>query len=132
MSSCNEAGMAKYIAREQVDVEGEAVWTDHWACHLDYEAAGQQITFQNWHSLGLGKVAKGLPVRVTGGNSAPDSQKGSPRLNTVWYTNFNTNDDATKADDFTKPNFGICIPVDAEEIQEFFGHVPESHHVFSP
>merc|ERR1719498_1521817 len=42
MQTCKEAGMAKFVGREQVNVEGEDVWTDHWACHLDYEAAGQQ------------------------------------------------------------------------------------------
>jgi hypothetical protein len=127
MQTCKDAGMATYIGREQV--EGE--WADHWACHLDYEAAGQQITFQNWHSLGLGKVPKGLPVRVTGGNSAPDSQKGSPRLNTVWYKDFVTGANATKPEDFTKPG-GFCIPVGAAKVKAFFGHEVKQAHAWSP
>jgi hypothetical protein len=129
MQSCKEAGMAKYIGREQVDVHGEAVWADHWACHVDYEAAGQQITFQNWHSLGLGTVPKGLPIRVTGGNSAPNGQKGSPRLSTVWYKDFDTSANATKPEDFVKPS-GFCIPVGADEVKAHFGHDVQPSHTF--
>merc|ERR1712137_1511553 len=77
---------------------GDDEWVDHWSCHLDYTSAQQQITFQNFHSLGLGKVPKGLPVRVTGGNSAPNGQKGSPRLSTVWYKDFITGPNATSPD----------------------------------
>jgi hypothetical protein len=131
MQTCKDAGMATYVGREQVNVEGEDVWTDHWLCHLDYEAAGQQISFQNWHSLGLGTVPKGLPVRVTGGNSAPDSQKGSPRLSNVWYKDFVTGPNATKADDFKKPG-GFCIPVGTEEVKSFFGHEVRSAHAWNP
>jgi len=131
MQKCKDAGFAKYVGREQVNVDGEDVWTDHWSCHLDYEAAKQQITFQNWHSLGLGKVPKGMPVRVTGGNSAPDSKKGSPRLNSVWYKDFDTSDSATKPDDFTKPSW-ICIPVGKEEATAFFGHEVNLAHTFNP
>jgi len=98
---------------------------------LDYEAAKQEITFQNWHSLGLGKVPKGLPVRVTGGNSAPNGQKGSPRLNSVWYKDFVTGPSATKPDDFKKPAW-LCIPVGAEEVKAFFGHEVTPAHTFSP
>jgi hypothetical protein len=129
MKSCKDAGMAKYIGREQVDVNGEAVWTDHWVCHVDYKAAGQQITFQNWHSLGLGTVPKGLPVRVTGGNSAPNGQKGSPRLSSVWYKDFDTSDNATKPEDFVKPS-GLCIPVGADEVKAHFGHEVTPAHTY--
>jgi len=69
----------------------------------------------------LGKTPKGLPVRVTGGNSAPNAQKGSPRLSSVWYTNFITGADAVKPDDFAKPNWGWCIPVGSEEAKAFLG-----------
>jgi len=131
MAKCKDAGMATYVGREQVNYEGEDVWTDHWSCHLDYKAAKQQITFQNWHSLGLGKVPKGLPVRVTGGNSAPDSKKGSPRLNSVWYKDFDTSDNATSADDFKKPSW-FCIPVGAAETKAFFGHDVTPAHAANP
>lgn len=132
MQQCSQGGWAKYVGREQVLVDGVEEWVDHFSCRLDYEAANQSITFQNWHSLGLGSVPKGLPLRVTGGNSAPNSKKGSPRLNTVWYSSFVTGDSATSSADFKKPNFGACIPVGQEELQEFFGHSPSHHHAFSP
>jgi len=131
MKRCKDAGMAKYVGREQVNVEGEDVWADHWSCHLDYEAAKQQITFQNWHSLGLGKVPKGLPVRVTGGNSAPSPTKGSPRLNSVWYKDFVTGDNATNPGLFVKPSW-FCIPVGAAETTAFFGHEVRPAHAFNP
>jgi len=132
MKSCKEGGWGKYVGREQVKVGDKDEWADHWSCRLDYDAANQSITFQNWHSLGLGAVPKGLPIRVTGGNSAPDSKKGSPRLNTVWYSDFVTGDQATKPDDFKKPNLGACIPVGKQEVKEFFGHEVSHDHVFSP
>mmetsp|Transcript_27780 Transcript_27780/g.50743 ORF Transcript_27780/g.50743 Transcript_27780/m.50743 type:complete len:518 (-) Transcript_27780:83-1636(-) len=132
MQKCKEAGFAHYVGREQVQVDSENVWADHWSCRLDYKAVNQSITFQNWHSLGLGSVPKGLPVRVTGGNSAPNPTRGSPRLNTVWYKDFVTGPSATKPEDFEKPNFGLCIPVDGDAVQEFFGHAVELAHVFSP
>ncbi|CAE8598338.1 unnamed protein product [Polarella glacialis] len=132
MKQCSDGGWGKYVGREQVLVGGKEEWVDHWSCRLDYEAANQSITFQNWHSLGLGSVPKGLPIRVTGGNSAPNPTKGSPRMNSVWYSDFVTGDDATKADDFNKPNFGLCVPVGKEEVEEFFGHSPTTDHVFSP
>ena len=46
------------------------------SCHVDYEKANQSITFQNWHSL----APKGLPLRVTGGNSAPNAQKARAKV----------------------------------------------------
>jgi len=131
MKNCKDAGMAKYIGREQVNVGGTDEWVDHWSCHVDYAAAGQQITFQNFHSLGLGKIPKGLPLRVTGGNSAPNGQKGSPRLSTVWYKDFVTGDNATQPSDFTKPS-GFCIPVGADDAKAHFGHDMTSAHTFSP
>merc|ERR1712190_165570 len=107
MKRCHEAGFAKYVGRELVTVDEQEEWGDHYSCRILYDKVNQSITFQNWHSLGLGSIAKGLPLRVTGGNSAPNAQKGSPRLNTVWYTNFVTGANATKADDFKAPG-GIC------------------------
>jgi len=104
---------------------------DHWSCRLDYAEANQSITFQNWHSLGQGSVPKGLPLRVTGGNSQPDSQKGSPRLNSVWYSNFDTSDSSCSDSDFQKPG-GVCIPVGLDEVQEFMGHEVHGADVFSP
>jgi hypothetical protein len=97
---------------------------------VEYDAANQTITFQNWHSLGLGKVPKGLPVRVTGGNSAPNGQKGSPRLSTVWYKDFDTSANATNPDDFKKPS-GFCIPVGADEVKAYFGHEVRPAHAFT-
>eukprot|EP00929_Paragymnodinium_shiwhaense_P116612 TRINITY_DN8629_c0_g1_i2.p1 TRINITY_DN8629_c0_g1~~TRINITY_DN8629_c0_g1_i2.p1 ORF type:complete len:523 (+),score=132.81 TRINITY_DN8629_c0_g1_i2:81-1649(+) len=133
MASCKAAGFAHVVSREQVRVGSEDHWVDHWSCRLDYEAANQSITFQNWHSLGLGSIPKGLPVRVTGGNSAPNPTRGSPRLNTVWYTNFITGSDATTDKDFDLPNWGgkLCIPVSASETHAFFGETVQHGHVFS-
>jgi len=128
---CSEAGYAKYVGREQVNYEGKDVWVDHWSCHLDYAAVNQTIVFQNWHSLGLDGVPKGLPLRVTGGNSAPSPTKGSPRLSTVWYTDFKTGDGVTKPEDFVKPSW-FCIPVGLEETESFFGHPVTQEHVQSP
>jgi len=133
MKRCDDAGYAHFLAREQVNVNGKDEWADHWSCRLEYEAVNQTITFQNWHSLGKGDVPKGLPVRVTGGNSAPNPTQGSPRLNTVWYENFVVGDDASKDKDFRAPNFGIfCIPVGTTETKQFFGHTVTSEHVFTP
>jgi len=114
---CDTAGMATYEGRERVDGE----WVDHYSCLIDYAKVNQTIVFQNWHSLGLGKTPKGLPVRVTGGNSAPNAQKGSPRLSSVWYSNFTTGANAVKPEDFAKPNWGWCIPVGSEEAETFLG-----------
>lgn len=132
MRSCEEAGHAHYVGREQVDVGSRSVWADHWSCRVEYQAANQTIVFQNWHSLGLDGVPKGLPLRVTGGNSAPNPTKGSPRLNSAWYKDFKTGPDATKPEDFQKPNWGICIPVGAEEVKSFFGHHVTWDHVWRP
>lgn len=134
MQSCDDAGYAHFVGREQVRVEPQEVWADHWSCRLEYAAANQTITFQNWHSLGVEHIPKGLPIRVTGGNSAPDPQQGSPRLNTVWYKNFYTGEGATKAEDFHAPNFGgrFCIPVGKSEAEAFFGHELTRGHTFWP
>lgn len=130
--NCDKGGWLKYMGREQVD----GVWTDHYSCHIEYTSANQSITFQNWHSLGLDGVAKGLPVRITGGNSDPNPTQGSPRLNTVWYSNFKTGPDSVNPDDFkklTNPLGLPCLPVmmDAKEQNEFFGFVPTHQHVMS-
>lgn len=128
MSRCNDAGLAKYVGREEVD----GVWTDHYVCHLDYthlDGLHEGITFQNWHTLGEDGNPAGLPIRVTGGNSQPDPQQ-SPRLNTVWYSNFCTGSDCVTANDFKKPS-PLCFPVGQADAEEFFGHVPEPKHVFS-
>jgi len=129
MKRMDDAGMAHYIGREQVNVNGADVWTDHYSCRMEYEAVNQSITFQNWHSLGLDGIPKGLPLRVTGGNSQPDPQQ-SPRINSVWYYDFVTGSDSTSAADFKKP-FGICVPVGAEEQKAFFGHTVTKDHVWS-
>lgn len=101
---------------------------DHWSCHVEYTEVNQSITFQNWHSLGLGSVPKGLPVRVTGGNSAPNPTKGSPRLNTVWYTNFSTGPSSVNPSLFEKPAW-ICIPVGLDAVEAYFGHKVTPAHV---
>merc|ERR1712176_5985 len=126
-----KAKLEESLGSEQVNVNGEDEWVDHWSCHLNYTSAKQQITFQNFHSLGLGKVPKGLPVRVTGGNSAPNGQKGSPRLSSVWYKDFVTGSTATSPDDFKKPGM-FCIPVGAEKTRAFFGHEVTPAHTWSP
>jgi hypothetical protein len=59
-------------------------------------------------------------MRVTGGNSAPNGQKGSPRLNTVWYSNFSTGASALDDVDFGKPK-QLCIPVGMDSLKEFLG-----------
>lgn len=129
---CDEAGMATYVGREQVNVNGKDEWTDHWACHIQYDKVNQTINFQNWNSLGLGSVPKGLPVRVTGGNSQPNPTMGSPRLNSVWYRNFVSGPNATKPEDFIVPNFGLCVPVAKHELTSFFGHSVQNEHASSP
>ena len=87
MKACDDAGLAQFMGREEEVVGGESVWVDHWSCRMDYEAANESITFQNWHTTGGegSTLPTGLPVRVTGGNSNPDAEEGQPRLNTVWY-----------------------------------------------
>jgi len=121
MANCGKLGIGKYVGREQVHVDGHAVWVDHFTCHVDDIDADQAITFQNWHSLGLdASLPKGLPLRVTGGNSAPDSQKGSPRLSTVWYSNFDIGPHSSTPDDFRKPSL-VCIPVATEVASAYAG-----------
>ena len=83
-------------------------------CHLPQ--VNQSITFQNWHSLGLDSLPKGLPLRVTGGNSAPNPTKGSPRLSTVWYSDFQTGNASVPASIFKKPSW-LCIPVGREAVE---------------
>eukprot|EP00933_Yihiella_yeosuensis_P007566 TRINITY_DN112655_c0_g1_i1.p1 TRINITY_DN112655_c0_g1~~TRINITY_DN112655_c0_g1_i1.p1 ORF type:complete len:506 (+),score=108.26 TRINITY_DN112655_c0_g1_i1:67-1584(+) len=131
MQKCTEGGWGKHVGREQVLVDGKEEWADHWTCRMNYKEVNQSITFQNWHSLGLGKVPKGLPLRVTGGNSAPNPTKGSPRLNSVWYSNFVTGDQATSEDDFKVPNHGLCVPVGETETESFFGHSVTKDHAVS-
>jgi len=128
MQWCNTSGFAQYMGREQV--QGE--WADHWSCHIEYPQANQSITFQNWHSLGLAKLPKGLPLRVTGGNSAPNPTKGSPRLNTVWYSDFITGNASVSPEDFKKPSW-LCIPVMLQpaQVKEFFGYLPTVSHAIS-
>jgi len=128
---CNASGMNSYMGREQVTVDGEKVWVDHYSCHVEYTEVNQSITFQNWHSLGLGSLPKGLPLRVTGGNSHPNGQKGSPRLSTVWYSGFTTGNQSVNPKDFVKPSF-LCIPVATETTEAFFGHRVTRDHVFDP
>jgi len=131
MNACNASGMAHYVAREQIEVEGKPVWADHFSCHVEYTEVNQSITFQNWHSLGLDGLPKGLPLRVTGGNSNPNPTKGSPRLSTVWYSNFTTGDGSVKPSDFEKPSW-LCIPVATDAVEAFFGHKVTTQHVFDP
>jgi len=131
MDFCNTSGFAKYVGREQIDVNGQAEWADHFSCHIEYTEVNQTITFQNWHSLGLGSVPKGLPLRVTGGNSAPNPTQGSPRLSTVWYSNFTVGNSSSTPSDFEKPSW-FCIPVGADVSEAFFGHKVTKQHVFDP
>jgi len=131
MRNCNASNMAQYMGREQVGVNGEDVWVDHFSCRVEYTEVNQSITFQNWHSLGLGSVPKGLPLRVTGGNSAPNPTQGSPRLSTVWYSNFAVGNSSVSPSDFEKPSW-LCIPVVADAAEAYFGHKVTQSHVFDP
>lgn len=137
MKRCGDAGFAKYIGREAIKVDKESVWVDHYSCRLDYDNSltNQSITFQNWHSIGVNSLLpKGLPLRVTGGNSVPDPNQ-SPRLNNVWYSNFVTGPNATKPEDFKPPTnpLGLpCVPLAAEETEAFFGHSVNRQHLLSP
>jgi len=133
MKRCSDAGFAKHVAREQINIDGEDTWVDHFSCRLDYinSMTNQSITFQNWHSLGLNKVPKGLPLRVTGGNSVPDPNQ-APRMNSVWYSNFVTGSSATKDDDFkplTNPLGLPCTPLMDSEVERFFGHQVTPDHI---
>jgi len=137
MKRCNDSGFAKFVGREQVNVNGKDEWVDHWSCRLDYinGLTNQTITFQNWHSLGgnSSKLPKGLPVRVTGGNSVV-IQGQAPRMNSVWYTNFVTGENATKDSDFKPPTnlFGLpCTPLSGPKVKSFFGYEPSTDHVVS-
>lgn len=103
MENCDKMGLATYQGREQVHGD----WADHYTCAIRDEERNLTIAFQNWNSLGLGAVPAGVPVRVTGGNSAPDSKKGSPRLSTVWYSNV-TLGPVWGDDFFDKPSW-FCI-----------------------
>jgi len=131
VKACGDAGFSQYMGREQIPVGDEQVWVDHYSCHVEYTEVNQSITFQNWHSLGLGSLPKGLPLRVTGGNSAPNPTKGSPRLSTVRYTNFATGPSSVSPSDFEKPSW-LCIPVASEAVEAFFGHKVTKNHVFDP
>eukprot|EP00930_Biecheleria_cincta_P084962 TRINITY_DN74384_c0_g1_i1.p1 TRINITY_DN74384_c0_g1~~TRINITY_DN74384_c0_g1_i1.p1 ORF type:complete len:524 (+),score=89.47 TRINITY_DN74384_c0_g1_i1:223-1572(+) len=133
---CNQAGFATFVARELVTVDGKEEWADHYSCRILYEAVNQSIVFQNWHSLGLGAVPKGLPLRVTGGNSKPDPQQ-SPRINSVWHSNFTVGSSSSTPDDFQWKTrcigpvcFG-CKTSSAQEAEEFFGHKVRSEHLSS-
>lgn len=131
IKNCNASSMSTYMGREQIVVGDENVWVDHFSCHVEYTEVNQSITFQNWHSLGLNSLPKGLPLRVTGGNSAPNPTKGSPRLSTVWYSNFATGNSSVSPSDFEKPSW-LCIPVGAEVTEAYLGHKVTRDHVFDP
>jgi hypothetical protein len=87
---------------------------------VNYTEVKQQIVFQNWHSLGLNSTPKGLPMRVTAGNSVPDGGSKTPRLNTVWYSNFSVGTGALQGVDFEKPS-KFCIPVGMDALKEALG-----------
>lgn len=134
MKRCGDA--AKFVARELVTIDGKEEWADHFSCRILYTKVNQSIVFQNWHSLGLGAVPKGLPLRVTGGNSKPDPNQ-SPRMNSVWYSNFAVGPDSSVPANFQwKPNcvgflcFG-CKDTSTEEAEEFFGHPVRKEHLSS-
>lgn len=137
MKRCHEAGFAKYVGRELVTVDEKEEWADHYSCRIPYDKVNQSITFQNWHSLGLGSVAKGLPLRVTGGNSQPDPQQ-SPRLNSVWHSNFTIGAGSSTPADFQwNPmcNGSVCFgcPMTAAaDVEDFFGHLVGKAHMSSP
>jgi hypothetical protein len=134
IESCDENGIAEYHGREEEVVNGETVWVDHWGCRLDYTEANETIHFQNWHTIdeqGCGR--KGLPVRVTGGNSDPNAEEGAPRLNTVWYYNFtfDLDDSLWIPPDGSDTIIGSCIGVSPEEAEAHFGYKPSRAHLMS-
>merc|ERR1712224_542608 len=136
MKRCHDAGFAHLVSRELVTVDGKEEWADHYSCKILYDKVNQSIVFQNWHSLGLGAVPKGLPLRVTGGNSQPDPQQ-SPRMNSVWHSNFSVGPSSSTKDDFLwnplclGPLCTRCHSTSAEEAEEFFGHPVQKQHLSS-
>ena len=66
---CPELFPRRYVGREMVNGD----WADHYSCAVEDQERNMTIAFQNWHSLGLGSTAKGLPLRVreTADNSMP-------------------------------------------------------------
>jgi len=138
MKRCDEAGFAKFVGRELVTVDGKEEWADHFSCRILYDKVNQSIVFQNWHSLGLGAVPKGLPLRVTGGNSKPDPQQ-APRMNSVWHSNFTVGELSSTAADFQWHPFCLgflcnpaqCRTTSTEEAEEFFGHEVRKEHLSS-
>lgn len=133
MQACDDAGLASFEGREEEVVNGESVWVDHWSCRMDYEAANESITFQNWHTIGTESLPAGLPVRVTGGNSAPDATEGQPRLNTVWYYNFTyeVDDWMWVPPDGKDTVLGQCLGVSKEQAETYFGYEPTKQHMYS-
>jgi len=121
----DKLGLVKYMGRELVDGE----WADHYAATYKTEEVvkgkprNQTIIFANWHSLGLGKTAKGLPLRLSGGNINPSSQ-GQPRLMGTFYSNFTVGPNSVKDEDFKAPTSPLglpCIPLGMEEVAAFAG-----------
>jgi hypothetical protein len=136
MKRCGAAGFAQYVGRELVTVDGKEEWADHFSCRVLYDKVNQSIVFQNWHSLGLGSVPKGLPLRVTGGNSHPDPNQ-SPRMNSVWHSNFSVGSASSIEADFQWNPFCVgplcfrCPTSSTEEAEEFFGHAVRKEHFSS-
>lgn len=102
MKTCADMQSASYVGREKV--RGE--WADHYTCsvHMD----NQTISFQSWHSLGLGVTSFGLPMALTSGDSKPTWQ--APRLTTTWYGNVTTGPKAVPDSKFVPPKICVRIP----------------------
>ena len=104
MSRCTAAGFGTYMGREKVAGE----WADHFSCNLTFPSKkDEKLVFQSWNALGLGKVARGTELRVTGGDNHPSKNTGTPRLQTNLYSNFTPW--AVDPAAFDHPKF--CIPV---------------------
>ena len=121
MARCLAAGFGVYMGRERVGSE----WVDHWSCNMSFPSkAGEKLVFQSWNALGLGDAARGMELRVTGGDSHPNKNSGTPRLQSNFYTNFSAWDVDPSV--FEHPRF--CIPLGGgsgprqqRQLSAFFG-----------
>ena len=101
--------MGRYVGRESVHGE----WADHYNCSVAYD--NQTITFQTWHSTGLGDTPFGLPVAMSAGDSKPTWQ--APRLSTTIYSNHSLEPQDQSL--FKIPRF--CIPIPQTQVRAQLG-----------
>lgn len=109
MKVCADAQMGSYVGREKVSDE----WADHYNCSVAYD--NQTISFQSWHSLGLGATAFGRPLQLSAGDSKPNWQ--APRLTTTWYSNVTIGPQPDSL--FVAPK--VCLPIPQVLAEAHFG-----------